>query len=55
MKARVTRIELDTLGRMSVEITVERQPSYAHTEEPLVSDIPADIREALRSWLDGAS
>lgn len=51
----VTRVASDTAGRTEWEITVQRRPAYERdTNPPLAADLPADVRQAIRDWLDDA-
>lgn len=49
MTAYVTQIKAHNAYRDKWEITVERDWS---SSRPRSSDLPADVREALRKWLD---
>lgn len=51
----VTRVASDTAGRTEWDITVQRRPAYERsTNPPLAVDLPADVRRAIRDWLDEA-
>lgn len=50
----VTRVSQHSEDRgLAVEITVTRSFLYPSGLMPRVEDVPQDIRDALRRWLDG--
>jgi len=58
MSARVTEVVTRTMyrGGLEVELTILRAgpTEYHEAESPNPADVPADIREVLAAWLNGA-
>lgn len=50
---RVTRVEIDNWGGdVSATLTIQRGTGWAPAPDP--NDVPTDLRNALRKWLDRA-
>lgn len=55
MSVSVVHVATDTSEGLSVTIMVQRHVAVLSLARPYPEDVPKDIRDALRAWLDSAS